>query len=247
MAPKVDQVKSDPGLSQRYDELYSTDAFKSRLHNIVTTSRALLLLSAPGFGAAQYDPTNNSITVWQQSSVGVAKTNMELRDDIFFEMHNAKKSMAFNDLDGSKGYNRESLASGGIKKKAGYALATEWVEWANVAEFVILTALVNNQSTIGQLLPTPPVYQAAFAPGATCWLKFSNYLNAQLASGHTTTYDAAAAPPATGWLGKKILEALATKNKTDLEITSVEMAPPGSLNTRANPFTWGLLNTLQLT
>jgi hypothetical protein len=247
MAPKVDQVNSDPGLFQRYDELYSTDAFKSRLHNIVTTSRALLLLSAAGVGAAYYDPTKNSITVLQQSSVGVARTNMELRDDIFFEIHNAKKSMAFNELDGSKGYNRESLASGGSKKKAGYALAKEWVEWNNVAEYVILTARVNNQSTIGQLLPSPPVYQAAFAPGAASWLKFSNYLNVQLAAGHTTTYDAAAAPPAAGWLGKKILEALAAKNKTDLEITSNEMAPTGSLNTRANPFTWGLLNTLQLT
>jgi len=246
MAPKVDQVNSDPGLFQRYDELYTTGAFKSRLHNIVTTSRALLLLSAPGVGAAHYDPSNNSITVWQQSAVGVAKTNMELRDDIFFEIHNAKKSMAFNDLHAAKGYNRESLASGGSKKKAGYALAVEWVEWNNVAESVILTARVNNESAMGQLLPAPPVYQGAFAPGAASWLKFSNYLDAQLASGHTASYDPAAAPPATGWLGKKILAALAAKNKTDLEITANEMAPTGSLNTRANPFTWELLNTLQL-
>jgi hypothetical protein len=247
MAPKVDQVNSDPGLFQRYDELYTTDAFKSRLHNIVTTSRAVLLLAAPGVGGAAYDPDRNSITVSQQSAVGVAKTNIELRDDIFFEIHNAKKAMAFQNLDGDREYNRQSLASGGSKKKAGYALANEWVEWNNVAESVILTILVNNQSIIGQLLPNPPVYQAAFAAGAATWLKFSNYLNAQLVSGHTTAYDLTAAPPATGWLGKKILEAVATKSKSDLEITSNEMAPTGRLNTRANPFTWTLVNTVQLT
>src|SRR4051812_45537571 len=166
---------------------------------------------------------------------------------LFFEIHNAKKSMAFNDLHAAKGYNRESLASGGSKKKAGYALAVEWVEWNNVAESVILTARVNNESAMGQLLPAPPVYQGAFAPGAASWLKFSNYLDAQLASGHTASYDPAAAPPATGWLGKKILAALAAKNKTDLEITANEMAPTGSLNTRATPFTWELLNPPQLT
>jgi len=60
MAPKVDQVNSDPGLFQRYDELYTTGAFKSRLHNIVTTSRALLLLSAPGVGSFSRSTTRRS-------------------------------------------------------------------------------------------------------------------------------------------------------------------------------------------
>src|SRR4051794_8019811 len=114
MAPKIDPT-SDPTLVQRYDELYNnSDAFKSRLHNVVTTSRTLKLVSVAGAGDADYDAATNTIRVWQQNGGG-PKTHTEIRDDIFFELHNAKKAMAFADIGGLKGYNIAALAND-IKK-----------------------------------------------------------------------------------------------------------------------------------
>jgi hypothetical protein len=245
MAPKVDS-SSNALLHQRYDDLYDNSAeFKSKLHNVVTSSRALLLVLDTGVGAAQYNPDNNSIKVWRQSATGVNKTDEELRDDIFFELHNAKKSMAFQDLKGSRGYNVASLTSGS-RKMAGWALAVEWTEWINVAQCTVTANIVNTQSTAGRLLKSPPEFQSCFS-GPTTWLKFSNYLKTQVAGDHTAHYDPAAS--GTTWIGNDILRVVATRSSTDLEITTNEFAPTGRpprLNSRGNPFTWELVNALEL-
>jgi hypothetical protein len=247
MTPKVDS-SSNALLNQRYDDLYNYSAdFKSKLHNVVTSSRALLLILDPGAGGAEYDTTNNSIKVWRQSSTGVNKTDEELRDDIFFEMHNAKKVTDFQALQGSRGYNRESLTNGSSRKKAGFALAAEWTEWINAAQYTILANIVNAQSTGGQLLKNPPEYQGDFS-GTASWLKFSNYLNTQSTENHTADYDPAAGPGTT-WIGHDILRIVATGSGAALEITADEFAPTtGSprLKSRGNPFTWDLVNALQL-
>lgn len=247
MAPNVDQA-SDAMLLLRYDELYNNSAdFKSSLHNVVTSSRALLLVLDPGVGAAEYGADNNSIKVWRQSSAGVDKTDEEIRNDIFFELHNAKKSMTFQDLSGGRGYNVASLANDS-KKAAGYALAVEWVEWINVAQCTVLANIVNRQSAIGQLLQNPPEFQPAFNAGPTSWLKFSNYLQMQVTNGHTAHYDSAATPGGR-WIGTQILQAVAARGTVDLEITSNEFSPPGRpprLNSRSNPFTWELVKALKL-
>ncbi|MEU9454931.1 hypothetical protein [Streptomyces sp. NPDC048277] len=245
MAPKIDNT-SDAYLIQRYDELYNRSSeFRSLLHNVVTSMRALKLNLNPGAGAAHYDPTDNSITVWRQNSGGGGgnKTDEQVRDDLFFELHNAKKSMAFDTIRGATGYNLASL-TGDVKKAAGYALSIEWQEWINVVESTILVNIVN--STPGaQLLPSPPPYQANFNPGAASWLKFSNYLQAQVKIGHTTSYDKAA--PGQQWKGYDILRVVASAggNSSYLEITSNEIASQ-KINSRGNPFIWDLVKPLQL-
>jgi hypothetical protein len=246
-APKIDQ-SSDALLIAHYDELYdNSPAFRSRLHNIVTSTRVLKLVLDPGVGHASFTLNDNSIKVWRYVSPGVVKTAEQIRDDIFFELHNARKAMALAALSGSDGYNVASLA-GDIKKKAGYALANEWMEWYNVAESTLLAVVVNSQSAIGQLLPSPPAYQGQFVAGATSWLKFSNYLDTQVATNHTAHYDPAAAP-GQKWLGKEILRVVNTKGGADLEIYANEFAPAQQqpqLHSRANPFTWQLLKTLSI-
>jgi hypothetical protein len=247
MAPKIDPT-SDPILIQRYDELYNnSNAFKSRLHNVVTVSRALTLVSVAGVGAAGYGPATNTITVSQQNKHGF-KANTEIRDDIFFELHNAKKAMAFDDIRGLKGYNTASLAND-IKKAAGYALAVEWAEWNNVAECVILNDIVNAQAGgAGPLLPTPSPFRGQFTAAGNNWMKFANYLTEQIQTQHTGHYDAAA--PNTTWIGKEILKQVAEKSSDSVEIYPTELNPPAgrqpSINSRGNPFLWDLIKDLKL-
>lgn len=248
MAPKIDPT-SDAYLILRYDELYNGSAeFRSRLHNVVTSSRSLKLLLNPVVGTAEYNPKENSITVWRQNAGG-NKTDVELRDDLFFELHNAKKSMAFDVIDGPAGYNSGSMAND-VKKLAGYALANEWQEWINVAESTILVYIVNIQAGAA-LLPSPPPYRAQFNAGPNSWMKFSNYLQAQSGiGGHATHYDAAATGPQ--WKGFRLLQVVASisGNSSYLEIYPNEIAstPPQQphINSRGNPFLWDLVKKLQL-
>lgn len=247
MAPKIAPT-SDPVLIQRYDELYNnSDAFKSRLHNVVTTSRALTLVSVPGVGGASYETATNTIRVWQQNPGG-PKTNTEIRDDIFFELHNAKKAMAFADISGLKGYNIASLTND-VKKAAGYALAVEWAEWNNVAECVILNDIVNVQAAgAGPLLHTPSPFRAPFTAPGDNWMKFEHYLTEQIQTGHTGHYDAAASNPT--WIGKEILKQVAAKSSDAVEIYQNELNPPPgrrpNINFRGNPFLWELVKNLKL-
>jgi hypothetical protein len=247
VAPNVDK-KSDPMLVQRYDELYDNSPdFRSSLHNIVTSNRALLLILDPGTGTAEYDADRNSVQVWRQRRDGMLKTEEEIRDDMLFELHNAKKFMTFEEISGSRGYNAGMLV-GDSKKSAGHALAVEWVEWMNVAQCTVLANIVNAQSSKGPLLRNPPEFQGAFVSDPNTWLKFSNYLKMQVSLGHTERYDPAAKPGAT-WLGTKILQAVAALRKQDLEITLNEFAPNQGmprLNSRSNPFTWEQVKTVSL-
>lgn len=249
MAPKIDST-SNAYLTQRYDELYNASAdFKSRLHNVVTSSRALKLVLDPGAGHADYG-SDNSITVCRQRSLGVNKTDTEVRDDIFFELHNAKKSTAFSILDGSSGYNIASLTNDS-RKAAGYALAVEWTEWVNVAESTILVYIVNSQAgTAGPLLTSPPEYRSQFDAGDTSWLKFSNYLDTQVATGHTSYYDDKASN-GSRWTGYDILRVTTSngRNSSDVTIVTNEIAPTTGqpkINSRGNPFTWDLVKVLDL-
>jgi hypothetical protein len=247
MAPNIDP-SSDAYLVQRYDDLYNASAeFRSRLHNVVTR-RALKLVANPSPGDAYWDPASNTITVHRQRSAGGNKTDIQLRDDLFFEMHNAKKSVAFEALDGSTGYNAASITND-VKKKAAYAVATEWTEWINVAESTILVYIVNAQAGVA-LLSAPPEFRAQFDAGPDSWLKFGNYLRMQVNTNHTFSYD----PAATGaaWRGYDVLRVVAStgRNNSDLEIYTNEIAPnppkQPSINTRGNPFDWSLIKGIQL-
>lgn len=247
MAPKIDPT-SDATLVQRYDEMYNNSpSFKSRLHNVVTSSRALKLVSVPGVGDADYTEATNTIRVWQQNAAG-PKSPTEIRDDIFFELHNAKKAMAFADIIGIKGYNKTSLAND-IKKQAGYALAVEWAEWNNVAECVILNDTVNAEAgAAGPLLHNPSPFRGPFVAPGNNWMKFEHYLDQQITSGHTAHYDAAATGG--GWTGMKLLKLVSVKSGDTVEIYTNELTPPPgrtpAINYRGNPFLWDLVKTTQL-
>lgn len=248
MAPKIDR-SSDPYLVQCYDDMYNGSAeFKSRLHNVVTTARALTLALDPGQGDAAYDLRTHTITVCRQRADGSGdKTDMEVRDDLLFELHNAKKAMNFQDLYGSNGYNAVMLV-GDAKKAAGYALAVEWNEWVNVVEFTVMVDIVNNQAG-HQLLPSPSVYRHDFAAPLS-WRKFANCLNDQVSTMHTAGYDPAATGPQ--WRGFAILKAAFPpgRDTTPIEASDVELTLlPGNkpyFKTRANPFTWEKVKVLQL-
>lgn len=248
MAPNIDP-NSSQFLVDRYDELYNGSAsFRSRLHNIVTSRRALRLDLDPSPGDALYDPSDNSITVYRVRSSGGDKTHTEVRNDLFFEMHNAKKAMAFAALDGSTGYNVDSLRND-IKKQAGYAIATEWTEWVNVAESTILVYMVNNEAGAA-LLSSPPEFRQQFDPGPDSWLRFANYLKQQVNAHHTAHYDPAATNDQ--WKGYAILRVVTATGRynSDLEIYRNEIAPTPPqqphINSRGNPFTWELVKNLQL-
>ncbi len=249
MAPKIDP-RSDQYLMRCYDDLYNgSAAFKTRLHNVVTSARALILVLDPGQGAASYDAQTNSITVCRRrEGDGGDKTDMQVRDDLLFELYNARKAMNFNTLDGPTGYNAVMLV-GDVKKAAGYALAVEWNEWITTVEFTVMVDIVNSQAGVA-LLPSPAVYRADFADGPTSWRKFSNCLNTQVSTGHTVHYDSAAKGP--GWKGFAILKAAFPigRDATNIELSVGELTPPAGgtpyLKSRDNPFTWDKVKTLQL-
>jgi hypothetical protein len=246
MAPKIDPG-SNALLVQRYDDMYNGSAeFKARLHNIVTANRVLKLLLDPGIGDADYDLTTHSIRVWRKNDGGGDKTDTELRNDLFFELHNAKRAMAFAALDGPSGYNIASLGED-IKKRASYALATEWEEWINVAESTIRVYIVNQQAGTA-LLTSPPEYRDFFDPGDDSWLKFSNYVKLQVGGGHTVSYDKAATGPK--WKGFRVLELATAKDGVAVAITANEITPgigqQARINTRGNPFAWDLVKGFQL-
>jgi hypothetical protein len=249
MAPKIDP-KSDPYLMRCYDDMYNASAtFKTRVHNVVTSPRALMLVLDPGQGAAAYDSKTNTITVCRQRGDGSGdKTDVQVRDDLLFELYNAKKAMNFNALYGSTGYNAVMLV-GDAKKAAGYALAVEWNEWITTVESTVMVDIVNSQAGV-TLLPSPSVYRFDFADGPTSWRKFSNCLNVQVSTGHTVHYDNAA--NGLGWKGFAILKAAFPmgRDTTNVEVSTVELTPlPGGtpyLKSRDNPFTWEKVKTLQL-
>jgi hypothetical protein len=247
MAPKIDTA-SDAYLMLRYDEMYNgSNEFKTRLHNVVTSSRGLLLTLNPGPGGARYNPSNNSITVCRQDGNGGGnKPDTRVRDELFFELHNAKKSMALSELQGPKGYNVQSLRDD-VKKAAGYAMAVEWTEWVNAAESTILVYVVNNQAGTN-LLSHPPVFRPEFDPGADSWRDFKNYLRTQVSGGHTAEYDAAATDDR--WKGYAILRAVAGRESANLTIVENEIAPTPPqqphINPRYNPFRWDLVAKLDL-
>jgi hypothetical protein len=248
MAPKIDPT-SDATLMQRYDEMYNNSpSFKSMLHNVVTASRSLKLVSAPRVGDASYNESAHTIEVCLNNTNG-AKTATEIRDDIFFELHNAKRAMAFADIAGAKGYNRASLVHD-VRKAAGYALAVEWAEWNNVAECVILNDTVNFEAgAAGPLLHVPSPFRGSFTTGGANWMKFTKYLDDQVASGHTGHYDDAATPGGT-WIGPKILNQASQQSGAAVEIYANELNPAigfaPKLNYRGNPFLWDLVRSMRL-
>lgn len=245
MVPKIDP-KSNAVLMQRYDDMYTNStSFKSRVHNIVTNSRGLLLTLDTGDGEAYFNAKTNEITVFQNGLDGQPKTPTEIRNDLFFELHNAKRAMALAELYSLKGYNKAMLV-GDSKKAAGYALAVEWLEWNNVAESTILVDVVNQEAGAnGPLLSSPGEFRRDFDAGATSWTKFSNYLKLQVDHHHTSSYDAAAVPGAK-WLGYRILEVVTPTQKDAVTFGDAEIAGTVRLKSRANPFTWELVNALKL-
>jgi hypothetical protein len=245
VAPKIDP-KSDAMLHQRYDDMYNNStSFKSRVHNIVTNSRGLLLTLDTGDGEASYNSKTNEVTVFRNGLDGQPKTDTEIRNDLFFELHNAKKAAALSELVGLKGYNKAMLV-GDVKKAAGYALAVEWLEWNNVAESTILVDVVNQEAAAnGPLLSSPGEFRAAFNAGADSWTKFSNYLKQQVDLRHTDHYDAAAVPGGK-WQGNRILEVVTPTQRDAVTISDAEIAGTVRLKSRANPFTWELVNALRL-
>lgn len=249
MAPKIAD-SSDAYLKQRYDEMYNGSAeFKTRLHNIVTNARVLTLNLDPGQGDAEYNPQTNTITIWRQRADGSGdKTDTQVRDDLLFELHNARKSMNFNAISGTNGYNTVMLV-GDAKKSAGYAIAVEWTEWINVVESTVMVYIVNAQSGAA-LLPSPPPFRSQFDDGPASWRKFENYLKAQVQSCHTANYDQAATGPT--WKGYAILRAAfpAGRDTAAVEVSTAEITPlPGGkpyLKIRGNPFTFELVKALNL-
>jgi hypothetical protein len=222
---------SDATLTGHYNNLIAVPAFQE-LNTIVTTNQALTLNnSAGGGGGVSYLPAAHSINV----PVGGAGGAGQERGYLVFEMHNARKKGAFGR---SQTAAPAALAPGAslqqkavhAVKMALYALAIEWDEWVNVAEFHQRCVLINNQLGAGYVTD---YLGAGYANPGAGWYLFKNYLGDQIATGHTGGYDPAANIVAGGvvgknWVGHKVLLSLSTSFKNSLTITDTELTSWGN-------------------
>lgn len=223
---------SSPGLVAEYNNLLNSGEFQ-KLNTKVTTNQNITLIDSsliPGQPVSYFAATH-TIRVPLNTAAGIARPLQDVRDDILWEMHNASirgtlsrtESKFFVPAPGPGASTEE-------KKKypyqqAAYALSKEWEEWVNVVEHDLKTQQINADPAMGIALGVGPhvtrSFAALFAVADAGWYLFVNYLNAQIAGGHTTGYDANAGNP--NWKGKRILNIVKSKSMAYLKVTQKQV------------------------
>jgi len=225
-----DVAASTPGLVAEYNVLLTSAAFQ-KLNVTVTTAQNIILLDSSGLPGqpVDYDSGTHTIRAPLNDALMAPRPVADVRDDILWEMHNAsvrgalgRNARRFPAALGPNPSRRETREF--EYKVAAYALATEWDEWANVAEHDLKTQKINADPAMALAHGAGPHVTRTFAghfgiPDAG-WFRFANYLNDQIAAGHTTAYDANANTP--NWAGKRIL-AVADPSKPVFRITPLQV------------------------
>jgi Domain of unknown function (DUF4157) len=244
--PKVADNSSNY-LKFRYMALLRSDTFKKEVHKIITSSKEITLELVQGVGTADYDHETHTIRIWRQTATNGLprnKSDKEIRNDLIFELHNAKKRGEFSRL--HETYNIKGLDDD--NKNAFLALAMEWIEWFHLAEQVIRIENIRNDTSTDLLTNE---FKQYFLTGT--WRSFREYLRDQIEAGHTKYYDDKAVDNYKwkGWNILKKIEAEGNKTKI-LNISQDEFNPKVTgqkphIKFRINPFTldsmihWGFV------
>lgn len=195
---------SDATLTNEYNALAATPAFQV-LNRAVTTNTNITLVdsSIPGavLGPVDYDSATHTIRVPLNQN-GHARPLADVRDDLLWEMHNARNRGSFVRI-GLPGVpvsveDKRTHAA----RTAAAALAMEWAEWIRVAEQATRGGQINAALGAGYVSNS---FAPQFAAANSGWFLFKNYMKDQLATGHTANYDPAASP-LPRWVGHGILQ-----------------------------------------
>lgn len=195
---------SDATLTNEYNALAATPSFQV-LNRAVTTNTNITLVdsSLPGaaLGPVDYNSATHTIRVPLNQN-GHARPLADVRDDLLWEMHNARNrgSFARIGLPGAPVSVEEKRTH--AARTAAAALAMEWAEWIRVAEQATRGGQINAALGAGYVSNS---FAPQFAAANSGWYLFTNYMKDQLAAAHTANYDPAASP-LPQWVGHSILQ-----------------------------------------
>jgi hypothetical protein len=170
---------SDPTLAAQYAAMAATQEFQD-LDVAVTTNTDITLddssIPGPNLGPVDYNSATHTIRV-PVSQNGVARPLPMVRDDLLWEMHNARNRGSLG-----RGLAAMPAAPGSAEEKRTYkqrvaatALAIEWDEWMRVVEHNERTTQINNQLGAGYLNPG---FAGQFAAVGQGWYLFREYMAA---------------------------------------------------------------------
>jgi len=225
-----DLAQSNAGLVAPYNALLASAAFQTLNTKITTNANIILLDSSliPG-QPVDYNAGTHTIRVPLNTAAGAPRAVAEVRDDILWEMHNASIRGALG-RSGAKfdvgvpgpGSSREDIEKYPYQRAA-FALCTEWEEWINVVEHDLRTQAINADPAMGAGGPhVTRTFAAQYAVSDAGWFLFKNYLQAQIATGHTTHYDGNAANA--DWKGHAMVNvAAAGTSSAYLKITQQQV------------------------
>lgn len=236
-------VGSDATLAGYYAAMLAVPAF-AEVSAIVTANQRITLTDSGVGGPTDYTHATHRIRIPANANAAFR------RDDMVFELHNAKKR---GNLTRAHGMAPPALGpSPSLEDRAVHktrtalsALAVEWEEWVNVAEMHERCVLINaaNAADIANGGPggfdVSDQFGGQYPVNGTGWYVFKNYLNAMRAAGHTAGYDANAG--AANWIGMTILQTVSGTKANSLKITVKQLSDWGSGNRtshvkQANPF-----------
>lgn len=229
-----DLANSSAGLVAEYNALLASTVFQ-RLNNTVTAHADIVLVDSsliPG-QPVDYTAATHTIRVPLNTAavppaVPAARPAADVRDDILWEMHNASLRGALN-----RSAAKFNVAAPGPAasideeqkypyQRAAYALCVEWEEWINVVEHDLKTQRINADPAMGGAGPhVTRSFAASFAVADAGWFLFTDYLQTQLATGHTAGYDANAANA--NWVGNTMLHIAQKQSAAALRITQAQV------------------------
>lgn len=229
-----DLANSSAGLVAQYNALLASAEFQ-KLNTTVTTNTNIILVDSSLIAGRPVDYTAATHTIRVPLNTAAVPPAVpgprpvaDVRDDILWEMHNAsirgalgRSADKFNVAAPGPGSSRDEKEKYPYQAAA-YALCIEWEEWVNVVEHDLKTQKINADPAMGPGGPhVTRTFAASFAVADAGWFLFSNYLQTQIASGHTGGYDANAANA--DWKGKSMLSIAQHDSRANLQITQVQV------------------------
>ena len=233
----------DGNLGKQYALLMRSPIFQKEINEEVTKFYTLKLKMINGPGTADYNPEKHEINVYTKDADDKSKKiPTRVRDELMFELHNAKSHGLFEIIDGENQYNSAAFnAKSDPVKIAGYALANEWQEWRNVVESTIRIHRINSELKIGSKLTN--IFAGAFPDTSNYWLAFRNYLKVNVDSKHTSHYDSWSILK-DNWVGWEILQMVEKKEGYKVLYTKTDFkAGKFKMTARENPFLWTQLKS----
>lgn len=194
---------SSAQLTAIYNAMTADPSFQE-LNVAATTDADINLVDSsavgPALGPVDYSHDTHTIRV-PLSQNGVPRPHADVREDLLWEMHNARNRGALRRTPGVAQPLSAEESRTYAERVAASALSTEWTEWIRVVEHDIRATEINQRLGAGHVTRA---FAPAFAQPDAGWYLFTNYLRAQLATGHTAAYDPAAAQP--NWKGAAIVQ-----------------------------------------